>query len=218
MKKLLHIDVETCGGFKGRVIFDIGFIVSDTQGNALYSGAFLIQEALPFVAADGFWGARKNDMMVQVLHKRQIISALEAWKHLQAAMNDCEVWVAFNSAFEASAFEQTAKAFHLPKLELPNELDLALASLDVLSMREYARYASLAGHFTPKGNISAKCEYLLSWLGLDAENHCHLAYEDTETQLELYRVIKAKKKRMPAYGKRIMYPAHPAWKRWLKIT
>lgn len=218
MKKLLHIDVETCGGFKGRLIFDIGFIVSDTQGNALYSGAFLIREALPFVAADGFWGQRKNDMMVQVLHKRQIVSASEAWKHLQAAMNDCQVWVAFNSAYEASAFMQTANALHLPDLKLPQELDLALAAMDVLSMREYARYASLEGYFTPKGNISAKCEYLLNWLGLGGERHCHLAYEDTETQLDLYRIIKAKKKKLPAYGKRIMYPSHPEWRKWLKAV
>ena len=218
MKKLLHIDVETCGGFKGRLIFDIGFIVTDAKGNALYSGAFLIRESMPFVAADGFWGQRKNDMLVSVWHKRRIVSAVEAWQHLQAALDDCEVWVAFNSAYEASSFTQTAKLLHLPELRLPGELDLALAAMDVLSMREYARFASLAGYFTPSGNISAKCEFLLEWLGLGGDKHCNLAYEDACTQLDLFRIIKAKKKKLPAYGKRIMYPAHPAWRRWLKVA
>ena len=218
MKKLLHIDVETCGGFKGRLIFDLGYIVSDVSGNALYSGAFLIKESLPFVAADSFWGSRKNDMLVGVLHKRRIVSAVEAWQYLQAAMDDCSAFVAFNSAYEASAFKQTAKALHLPELRLPAELDLALAAMDILSMKQYADYARQHNHFTPSGNLSAKCEYLLSWLGLGGDKHCHLALEDTKTQLDLYRVIKAKKKKMPDYGKRIMYPAHPAWRRWLKVA
>ena len=217
-KRLLHIDVETTGGFQGRVIWDIAWIVTDAKGNELYRAAYLVEEALPFLAADGFWGARKNDLLVQVLHKRTTEKAAFVFAEFQKALDDCEVWAAFNSGFEFSAFAQTVKAFRLPVLNMPQELDLALATMDILNFGQYAIWALEKGYTTPKGNISAKCEYVLEWLGFDPKGHCHLALEDTETQLALFKILKSKRKKFPEFGKRICYPSHPAWLKYLKVT
>jgi len=218
-KHILHIDVETTGGFGGRCIFDVGYIITDAIGNELKRDAFLIREALPFIAADRFWNSRKNDMLVQNLGKREQLPARVAWERLQAAMDGCNVWCAFNSSYEASAFKATANCFNLPELKVPAELDLALAALDILSMREYAKFAMANGLYTEsRKSLSSKCEHILAWLGFDSAKHCHLAIEDTETQVALFCLLKKRKRKFPELGKRLMHFHHPAWKRHLRVV
>lgn len=220
MKKFLHTDVETVGGFDhlARTIWSIAWIVTDGKGNELSRKAFLISEALPFLAGDTFWSKRKNSMMCRVLADYVTVTASEMFEALQKDMDDCEAFVAFNSRFERGAFVNFSRAFRLEPLRMASELDLALYAFDVLPLSQYAAYAKEHNLKTESGKSwSSKCEHILAWLGLTDVEHSHLALDDTLTQVDLFKACLATKKRRPAYGATLTHFAHPAWKKWLRI-
>lgn len=228
-KILLHVDVETVGGFDhaARTIWACAHILTDAKGNELSRKAYLIQEAMPFLAGDTFWSQRKNGMMCKVLKDYETVTAAQFHEIFQTDLDIVEKsgghWVAFNSRFERGAFVNFAVAFRLPAFNMPFELDLALYAFDVLPLSKYAAYALENNLYTEsKKSFSSKCEHLLTWLVAcgkmpETAEHSHLALDDTISQVALFKACKATNKKRPDFGRTLTHFAHPMWRKWLKI-
>lgn len=225
MKKILHTDFESVGGFNRlKAVWSAAWIVTDAKGTELYRKAYLISEALPFLAGDTFWSQRKNGLMIQQLGHYETVTAAECWADFQADMNACNFWVAFNSRFEAGCIKAQSELFRVPEITLPPELDLALYAFDVLPISKYAAYALEHGFYSDsRKSLSSKCEHLLTWLVADGRmentaDHSHLALDDTISQVALYRACLATKGKRPEFGKRLSHIGHPMWRKFLRLT
>jgi len=224
MKTILHTDFESVGGFNPmKAVWSAAWIITDMKGKEISRKAYLITEALPFLAGDTFWSQKKNGVMIQQLGNYKTVSAAECWADFQKDMDACEFWVAFNSRFEAGCLAAQSIMFHLPEFDLKPELDLALYAFDVLPLKQYAAYALEHNLYTEsKKSFSSKCEHLLTWLVAsgrmpETADHSHLALDDTISQVALFVACLATRKKRPAFGKRLTHFAHPMWKKWLKI-
>jgi len=220
-KHILHCDVESVGGFGGGkscapLIWAVGYVVTDLQGNKLKQGGILIKDALPFLGGDQFWSKRKNAMQIGCLSDYVQMPAVAAWEHMQTLMDGCDIFCAFNSRFEYAAFAASSRGFKLEPLRFPYlELDLAQYALEALPLSRYVVYALEHKLTTPAGNISAKCENLLAWLGLIENEHNHLALSDTLSQVDLYIECEKAHQKRP-YGVRLHHVSSPIWRKYFK--
>ena len=225
MKKLIHCDIETVGGFnpQARTIWSCAFIVTDSSGRELSREAYLISEAMPLLAGDTFWSKRKNAMLCAALHNYKTVTAGQFHARACELFAECSEFWAFNARFEVGGFTRFTEAFNLPAFTLPPVYDLALWAFDALPFSKYAAWALAQGLYTESGkSLSSKAEHILAWLVadkrlVDVEDHDHLALSDTASQVSMWLAVRKMKKRKPAAGKYLTHFAHPSWRKWLKL-
>ena len=215
---LLGIDTETANGYitddkldlKDSLVYDIGYVIADKQGNIYEKGRFAIadiycwhelmdsayyKEKLPQYEEQIRTGERK---LVSIWTARKILTALVEKYNVKA-------WYAHNARFDMNALNNTVRylsgsavKYFFPKMEIWDTLKM---SRDVLKQRKtYTAFCNRNGfktkHKPPQNQYKAETIFRYITMNKDFEEQ-HVGLDDIliETKILAYRFRSHKKMR-----------------------
>ena len=215
---LLGIDTETANGYitddkldlKDSLVYDIGYVIADKQGNIYEKGSFAIadiycwhelmdsayyKEKLPQYEEQIRTGERK---LVSIWTARKILTALVEKYNVKA-------WYAHNARFDMNALNNTVRylsgsavKYFFPKMEIWDTLKM---SRDVLKQRKtYTAFCNRNGfktkHKPPQNQYKAETIFRYITMNKDFEEQ-HVGLDDIliETKILAYCFRSHKKMR-----------------------
>lgn len=219
-QKFLILDTETVGEITAPLVYDVGAVVTDRDGNiyatynAIVGEVFLnpgLMNSAYYIGKLPIYRDKILNHEVEIKTFRQILTDLD--KLIEVYRID--TLAAYNLAFDRRAMSNTCKWLfdneNFFKANL-NELCIMCAACDILYKKKYCRTAREKGWVTEKGNIktSAECGYRYITHN-DEFNEDHLAMYDAMIESQILKAVFDQHK--PFDKQIIAFPMRKVWKR-----
>jgi hypothetical protein len=218
-ENILVLDVETAGGFRSPVVYDLGFTVVERR-----SGRIIERHSL--VIADVFYGMKEDMRSAYYADKLpeyhngiresrfEVVSLWAAWRRVRtiiAAYGIKRVY-AYNANFDKNALNNTMRVVTAGKYHnfMPRGIRWCciwhMACQTILSQPSYRRFAEANGLVSEHGNLRTSAEAAYAYIiGEAGYSEPHIGIEDAIIETEiLHKVIRQHRK----------VDERPKWNAW----
>jgi hypothetical protein len=215
----LVVDVETAGGFKSPLVYDLGVAaVVRSTGEILERHSLIIHEV--------FFG-RSKDMATAYYAEKipQYLAGIRSGKHRVCRLKTARDIVAdmvarhgikrayaYNAKFDSNALDSTLRSVWGYRVSfLPRGVKWCciwhMACQTILSQKRYRRFAESNGLVSPAGNIRTSAEAAYAYItGNPGYEEPHTGLADVEIEAEIMHMCLRQKKG----AKEVL--AHNPWK------
>lgn len=213
--KILVLDSEATGDLSSPIIYNLGYMILDTNLEPLIKRSYLVSEIYrhKWLMDKSFYYKSKRELYNQQLKSGRVIEASfqEVIKELIYLIKKHKVktLAAYNISYDNRALNETIKLLSndlqdkwFKTLNQLNRLciwDLACDTL--LQDTEYLNLAEAESWFTAKGNILTNAEVAYRYLINDTNFiEEHTAFSDVEIEVEILKEILLNRKGNVKYG------------------
>lgn len=207
-RKILVFDTETAGNFSAPLVYDIGYCITDRNGNPYLERSFVIKEVFcnKVDMANAFYGWKVPDYIQDIADgKRQLVSFEYAMNVLMA---DCETYkvkeiAAYNLPFDLKALMSTERNLYGGGYSYLEEFfqkfvhhDLWTTACENLYKKRYCKWCLNNGQVSEKGNVKTSAEVGHRYFNKDVDFvESHTGLEDVHIEMDiLVRVYRAGRK------------------------
>lgn len=191
---IIVLDTETCNGFRKPLVYDLGYVIADTDGNILKTRSYIIKETYdnPKKFETAYYKEKRP------LYEERIASGYSKKVYLAFAMyqllKDMQKYgidkFAYNSRFDNNALNKTMQEFEKVKYNpIENGINDIMDYINpITNTEEYKNFCVengfMTAHKTPRPQ--KKAETLFRYL-TNNPNYTeeHTALEDSKIELEI---------------------------------
>ena len=206
-KKTLLFDTET-HGVERKLIYDLGYVITDRRGNVDVMRRFLVQETItnPDIMRDAFYHRKIYTDYLPMLN-RSYCPMLYPWREIVGILRDdvlthnVSVLSAYNLAFDIAAMRATSEHVGADSVFTyrPDMLCLwVYACRYLFNTNLYREVADREGWKSPVGNYRTTAEHAYRFLtGRFDYTEPHTALEDVAIEHEIFCRLHRKRQRIP---------------------
>lgn len=189
---ILVLDTETCNGFQEPLIYDLSYVILDTETGEIKERSFTIKDTFDDkkLFATAFY-AYKCPLYESALKTKETkkVSFKRALRKLQRDMrkNNITQFYAYNSRFDSNAIETTAKRFG-GKIKYHQHGDIMDFVAPIVNTNEYKEFCAQNGFMTAhkKPRPQRKAETVYRYLiNNPLYNEQHIAIRDCEIEMTI---------------------------------
>lgn len=219
-EKILVFDTETAGDLKRPIVYDVGGVITDRNGEIYDEFHFVVEETFADLELmHSAYYSSKFKSYIKGIYKNEIELAPFA-QILDRITTIIDYWkvktvAAYNLAFDLRAMENTCNLFFENKNWLNRDVTfmcIMCAACDVLYGQKYIKQARANNWVTTNGNISTTAEYGYRFISGDNEfEEAHRGLDDCHIEAQILAAIYRKHK--PFNGNIRSMPMRQVWAR-----
>jgi len=206
-QKFLVLDVEGAGAIESALVYDVGGVVTDSDGTIYEGFSFLVKQIINNreIMNTAYY---RNKLPIYdpklasgTITKKSLYNVREHIKGLLSKYNIKEVF-AYNAVYDRRALNNTQKhtTSERYKYFLPYGIKVSciwyLACQVICTQKAYYDFCIANEYITEKGNIRTTAEIVYSYITKSNFEEEHTGYEDAKIESAILAVCFKKKKKM----------------------
>lgn len=216
----LVMDTETVGSIPRQIVYDVGGIVCDRNGEIYHEFSFLVDEIFtnPVLMGTAHYAVKYPEYLYR-LQKNEV--EIKSFRYILRYLDNLieeyniKTVAAYNLQFDERAMANTCELFFDNRNWLRNPVEkmcLWCASCDCLLKKKFIKMAKENGWFTEKGNIKTSAEVTYRYITGNADfEEEHRGLDDCRIEVKILTAVYKQHQKFD--GRPRAFPMRIVWAR-----